>query len=151
MLSVFFVFHSDIIYISKVAYRNVNKSFLGLKELIFLLHSTIFWNSFVTSMCMYVNIYLCMYMHMCTCTYTYIHIHTYIHMCLCVKPCLRELLLINMGVQHWKWCMIKGKHTVKYGNKLDVIWFDPDMFCCFSRRQTSLHQTTWIIHDSVIF
>ena len=53
-----------------------------------------------------------------------------IHMWLCVKTCLRVLLL-NMGVLHWECCMMYGKQSaVKYGNKLDLIWFEQLVITC---------------------
>ena len=68
-----------------------------------------------TSICMYVYIYMNVY--------AYVHMHMCIHMWIYVKTCLRVLLL-NMGVLHWECCMMYGKQSaVKYGNKLDLIWF----------------------------
>ena len=69
-----------------------------------------------TSICIYVYIYMNVY--------AYVHMHMCIHMWIYVKTCLRVLLL-NMGVLHWECCMMYGKQSaVKYGNKLDLIWFD---------------------------
>ena len=72
-----------------------------------------------TSICMYVYIYKNVY--------AYVHMHMCIHIWIYVKTCLRVLLL-NMGVLHCECCMMHGKQSpVKYGNKLDLIWFDFDL------------------------
>ena len=55
-----------------------------------------------------------MYVYIYMNVYAYMHMHMCIHMWLCVKTCLRVLLL-NMGVLQWEWCMMYGKQfAVKY-------------------------------------
>ena len=95
----------------------INKLLLGLKELILILYSTLLWYSYC-----YIYLYVCLYIHeyICICA----HVHTHVTLCENVSTCLRALLL-NMGVLHWECCMMYGKQSaVKYGNKLDLIWFE---------------------------
>ena len=76
----------------------------------------------------------------------YVHMHMCIHVWLCVKTCLRVLLL-NMGVLHWECCMVYGKQSaVKYGNKLDLIWFDLKVI----RRYFIFNRTTWVQHQTLV-
>ena len=97
----------------------INKLLLGLKELILILYSTLLWYSYC-----YIYLYVCLYIHECICICAHAHVHTHVTLCENVSTCLRVLLL-NMGVLHWECCMMYGKQSaVKYGNKLDLIWFD---------------------------
>ena len=94
----------------------INKLLLGLKELILILYSTLLWYSYC-----YIYLYVCLYIHECICICAHAHVHTHVTLCENVSTCL----LLNMGVLHWECCMMYGKQSaVKYGNKLDLIWFD---------------------------
>ena len=94
----------------------INKLLLGLKELILILYSTLFWYSYY-----YIYLYVCLYIHECICIDAHAHVHTHVTLCEYVSTSAtvkHGCTTLRMLYDVWK------AVCCKYGNKLDLIWFD---------------------------
>ena len=95
----------------------INKLLLGLKELILILYSTLFWYSYY-----YIYLYVCLYIHECICIDAHAHVHTHVTLC--------EYVSTSATVKHGCTTLMRMLYDVwkavccKYGNKLDLIWLD---------------------------
>ena len=54
----------------------INKLLLGPKELILILHSTLFWYSYC-----YIYLHVCLYIHECIYICAHAHVHTHVTLC----------------------------------------------------------------------
>ena len=98
----------------------INKLLLGLKELILILYSTLFWYSYY-----YIYLYVCLYIHECICIDAHAHVHTHVTLCEYVSTSAtvkHGCTTLRMLYDVWK------AVCCKYGNKLDLIWFDLILF-----------------------
>ena len=116
----------------------INKLLLGLKELILILYSTLFWYSYY-----YIYLYVCLYIHECICIDAHAHVHTHVTLCEYVSTSAtvkHGCTTLRMLYDVWK------AVCCKYGNKLDLIWFDLITNTCFIwSRLFELINMKWIL------